>query len=238
MQDQKLTEKKLREQNLTEKNKGASNKVLGKKAVDHSYLQSQLLIAMPGLEDPYFKQSVTLICQHNEDGCFGLTINKPIAITVDEILNQLNIDSEISLANPAKIKYTQLNKSVSPKSLAAVRGGPVQAEQGFVIHDGDKKWENTMDVLDDEGGSLSVTVSRDILLDIAIGNGPENYLFTLGCASWEARQVEDEIINNSWLNCSFDRKILFEMPFEDRWQGAADTLGINLHAMSGISGHD
>jgi len=221
-------------QNTTPKNLDRKNKQSSNEVVDNSYLQSQLLISMPGLEDPYFKHSVTLICQHNEDGCFGLTINKPIEITIDEVLKQLEIDSGQPIANAAKIKYTQLNKSVSPKSMPALRGGPVQIEQGFVIHDSNAKWENTLEINDD----LSVTASRDILLDIAAGNGPENYLLTLGCASWMGGQVESEIMNNSWLNCPVDKKIIFDMPFEQRWQGAADTLGINLNSMSGVSGHD
>ncbi len=229
MQDQNITGQDPSQKNLKDNNTATS-----KVAVNNSYLQSQLLIAMPGLDDPYFKQSVTLICQHNEDGCFGLTINNPIQITVDEVLKQLEIDSEHSIANSAKTKYTQLNKSASPKSMSALRGGPVQTEQGFIIHDGDKKWENTIAVCE----GISVTASKDVLIDIAIGNGPENYLLVLGCASWEAGQVEDEIINNSWLNCPVDKKILFETPYEDRWQASADSLGINLFAMSGISGHD
>lgn len=228
MKDQNTTK-----QNINEQPSKASDNTVDN-TIDNSYLQSQLLIAMPGLDDPYFKQSVTLICQHNEDGCFGLTINKPIEITIDEVLKQLEIDSDQPVTNAAKTKYTQLSKSASPKSMPALRGGPVQIEQGFVIHDSESKWENTLAISD----GLSVTASRDILFDIAAGNGPENYLLTLGCASWMSGQVESEIMDNSWLNCPVDKKIIFNMPFEERWQGAADTLGIDMNAMSGISGHD
>lgn len=188
---------------------------------NNNYLQNQLLIAMPGLDDPYFKQSVTLICQHDSEGCFGLTINKPIKVTVDEVLDQLNLNDQVIKIN-------------TNKSSSALRGGPVQIEQGFVIHDSDKAWGNTLTIDKD----LYVTASQEILVDIAAGKGPDNYLLTLGCASWEAGQIESEILNNSWLNCPSDKKIIFNMPFEKRWQGAADTLGINLSAMSSLSGHD
>ncbi|MCL4108243.1 UNVERIFIED_CONTAM: hypothetical protein GTU68_065271 [Idotea baltica] len=172
---------------------------------------------MPGLSDPYFEHSVTLICQHDENGCFGLTINKPTGITVEEVLKQLQIDSD----NTSDTETMSLS-------------GPVQVEQGFIIHDSDHQWENTMAICDD----LAVTASKDILVDIAAGNGPENYLLALGCASWEAGQMETEIINNAWLNCPVDKKIIFNMPFEQRWQGAADLLGIDMNAMSSFSGHD
>lgn len=212
----------MQDQNLTNKYSKSSSKT-----TEHNYLKNQLLIAMPGLNDPYFKQSVTLICQHSEEGCFGLTINKPIEISIDEVFKQLNIDSE-------KEASTKIISKNSNLSMPALRGGPVQIEQGFIIHDSSHKWVNTIPI--DEG--LSVTASQDILVDIAVGNGPENYLLTLGCSSWQAGQIEDEILNNSWLNCPADKNIIFNMPFENRWQGAADTMGVNLSAMSGISGHD
>jgi putative transcriptional regulator len=189
-----------------------------KQGSKHSYLQSQLLIAMPGLGDPYFDHSVTLICQHNQDGCFGLTINRPIEVTLEELFEQLDIPSE--------------KKSI--KGMRALRGGPVQVEQGFVIHDKGKVWENTLTINDE----ISVTASRDILFDIAKGEGPENFLLTLGCASWGPGQMESEIMNNSWLNCDVDKKILFNTPFKKRWRGAVDTLGIDVNFISDIAGHD
>lgn len=224
MRNHNLTEKNLDEDALLAKK---SNKT--PKHIDTSYLQGQLLIAMPGLNDPYFKQSVTLICQHNEEGCFGLTINKPTNTNVLEVLKQLTVNSEEKLSNINNSKSSELNLSK-----LVLRGGPVKIEQGYVIHDGDKQWENSLII----NNNLSVTLSKDILFDIVAGNGPENYLFTLGCSSWTGGQIESEIISNSWLNCSIDNQIIFDMPFEKRWQGAADILGVNLSAMSGISGHD
>jgi len=210
----------MQDQNLIDKD-GVSSQ----KSTDKNYLKSQLLIAMPSLQDPYFKQSVTLICQHSSEGCFGLTINKPSNVTIDEVLKQLEIDSK---------DKSSVEDNHSTILMPALRGGPVQVEQGFIIHDSDKSWANTVAINE----QLSVTASQDILVDIAEGKGPDNYLLTLGCASWEAGQMEEEILNNSWLNCPIDQKIIFHMPFEDRWQGAADTLGIDMNAVSGFAGHD
>lgn len=204
-------------------------------STENSYLQGQFLIAMPGLEDPHFKQSITLICQHNSDGCFGLTINKPIDVSVDNVLKQLKLKPKTKSATKITENNTQNNNPDFNKP--ALRGGPVQIEQGFIIHDNndnDKQWENTISISED----LLITASQDILIDIAAGDGPENYLLALGCASWVSGQIEAEILNNSWLNCPIDKKIIFNMPFEKRWQGAADLLGINLSAMSAFSGHD
>lgn len=199
------------------------------RAESQNYLQNQLLIAMPGLNDPYFNQSVTLICQHTEEGCFGITINKTIPITVNEVLNQLKI-TDGSGANSQNTPSNLINTR-----MPALRGGPVQAEQGFIIHENSyQSWNHTIAISDD----ISVTLSQDILHDIAAGNGPDNYLLALGCASWEAGQIEAEILENAWLNCPVDTDLIFSMPFDDRWQGAADLLGIDLNSMTAFAGHD
>ena len=182
-----------------------------------SFLQSQLLIAMPGLGDPYFNHTVTLICQQNEDGCFGLTINRPTQVTIEDLFEQLEITNE--------------NSSI--KGMLALSGGPVQAEQGFVIHDTQKKWGSTLEI----NNEIAVTASRDILLDIAKGEGPDNFLLTLGCASWAPGQIEAEIKSNSWLNCDADRKIIFSTPYEKRWEKAVDVLGIDANFISDVAGH-
>lgn len=184
----------------------------------NNFLQSQLLIAMPTLGDPNFEHTVTLICQHNNDGCFGLTINRPIHVTLEELFDQLDIPTE--------------NDAI--KGVRALRGGPVQPEQGFIIHDTDRKWENTLPISND----LSVTASRDILFDIALGKGPDNFLLTLGCASWGAEQMMHEIKNNAWLNCDSDKKILFDTPFDRRWSHAVKGMGIDVGSISEVAGHD
>lgn len=184
------------------------------------FMQSQFLIAMPNLSDPYFDHSVTLICQHSDEGSFGLTINRPIQVTIKDLFGQLNIPI----------------KDESIGDVKALSGGPVQPEQGFIIHDHQptKVWESTIRINDD----IYVTASQDILVDIANGEGPDNFLLTLGCASWVAGQMEDEVINNSWLNCDADKKIIFDTPYENRWNDAVEKLGVDTTFMSNIAGHD
>lgn len=187
-------------------------------STDNSFLQSQLLIAMPSMGDPNFDHTVTLICQHNNDGCFGLTINRPIQITLEELFEQLNIPFD--------------NHAI--KGVYALRGGPMQQEQGFVVHDSETQWESTLPI--SEG--LSVTASRDILFDIAAGKGPDNFLLILGCANWGADQIIHEIKSNSWLNCESDNKILFDIPYEKRWARSVNRMGIDINSISNVAGHD
>ncbi len=173
---------------------------------------------MPAMGDPNFEHTVSLICQHDEFGAFGVTINRPIELTVGELLGQLDID----------VTDTYIAGQM------ALSGGPVQSEQGFVLHDGYRQWDSTLRISD----SLALTSSRDILLDIAKGTGPSHFLLILGCAGWGPGQLEHEIKQNIWLTCAANSQILFKMPYEQRWKGAADTLGIDLHLLSSsLAGH-
>lgn len=182
-----------------------------------SNLRNQFLIAMPSMDDPNFAHTVTLICEHNDEGCFGVTINRPIDITVGDLFKQLEIDS---IEQPV-LAATALN------------GGPVQPNQGFVLHDTSRSWEGTLQVCD----NLSVTSSRDILDDIASGEGPDNFLLALGCSSWSPGQVEDELRQNAWLTCPANSQILFNTPYDQRWTSAADILGVDVNLISDTIGH-
>jgi putative transcriptional regulator len=182
-----------------------------------SNLRNHLLIAMPAMDDPNFAQTVTLICEHNEEGSFGVTLNRPVNLTIGELFLQLEIDS--------------INQQFLDSN--AVSGGPVHAGQGFVLHDTARTWEGTLQVSD----MISVTSSRDILDDIAVGNGPEKFLLALGCASWEAGQLEEELLQNAWLTCPADSRIIFDTPHDECWTSAAQTLGVDVNLISDKAGH-
>ncbi|MGV6810200.1 MAG: YqgE/AlgH family protein [bacterium] len=181
-------------------------------------LKNHFLIAMPSMSDPEFDHTVTLLCQQDQEmGSFGITINRPMNITLDDLFTQL----DIPLENDAL------------KKINAVVGGPVQPEQGFIIHTTDKQWESTLAISD----QLAVTSSRDILEDIALNKGPERFIFALGCAGWAPGQLEDEMKENTWLTVPVDQRILFDTPFSQRWKGAAHNLGIDINLISDTVGH-
>ncbi|MCH9697663.1 MAG: YqgE/AlgH family protein [Gammaproteobacteria bacterium] len=181
------------------------------------YLTNQFLIAMPSLNDSSFSGSVTYLCQHSEEGAFGVVINRHSSITVGEVMNQMNID----------------NVSDNVKSLPVFDGGPVEPERGFILHPPSGKWDSTLYMTD----SMALTTSRDILEAIAKDEGPSEFLIALGYAGWGAQQLEQEIINNAWLNVSADSSIIFDTPVEQRSKAAAAILGVNIDVLSSQVGH-
>lgn len=183
----------------------------------NNYFSNQFLIAMPMLTDPYFARGVAYICEHNKNGAIGLVINHPLDISLHEVFKQMSIaDSEFDISKSS-----------------VLCGGPVHPERGFVIHSPAGKWRSSLEM----SSEIWVTTSRDILQAIAENQGPKHSLITLGYASWGAGQLEQEIMNNYWLISPVDLKILFQLPFPDRWEAAIKLVGIDLDKLSRDVGH-
>ena len=173
---------------------------------------------MPGLADPMFEKSVSYICQHNEEGAMGLTINHPTNLSFADLLSQLGIPL--------------VNENLA--SLPVYLGGPVETGHGFILHSSDTApWKQTMKINDE----ISLSSSKDILIAIANGEGPADFLITLGYAGWSGGQIEREMEENSWLNVPAEKDIIFSTPYEKRWESAAMSLGVDIHLISGDVGH-
>ncbi|MGH8037463.1 MAG: YqgE/AlgH family protein [Stenotrophomonas sp.] len=180
-------------------------------------LAHHLLVALPSLTDPTFARSVALVCQHDASGAMGVLVNQPSEYTLGDVLAQMEIQAD----DPELRGQIVLN------------GGPVHPERGFVIHDDARSWESSMQV----GEGVFLTTSRDILEAMARGEGPRNALVTLGCAGWSEGQLENEIAENSWLTVPADADLLFATPLEQRWQGAASRIGVDLFRLTDYSGN-
>lgn len=182
---------------------------------EHS-LKNQFLIAMPGLSGGYFGDTVTYLCEHNDDGAMGLVINRPANLSLVELLSQLGMDTT----------------AVAP-DVPVMDGGPVSRERGFILHSDDVRFDVSLDL----GGGLMLTAAREVLEAIAAGAGPADYLVALGYAGWDAGQLEQEMLDNAWLSCPADPDVIFHEPFEHRVVKAAAALGIDFRLMSGQAGH-
>lgn len=182
-----------------------------------NYFNQQLLIAMPGLEDPNFDHGVTLMCQHNEEGALGITINRHSDLTLKDVLSQLDIPCDDDALGGQPV----------------LAGGPVQQERGFVLHTPDGRWESTSEV----APGIMVTTSRDILEAIAENRGPEKFVVALGYAGWSAGQLEEELRENAWLNTGARSDIVFDLPIGERWMHAVEALGIDAARLQPVGGH-
>jgi putative transcriptional regulator len=189
-----------------------------------SYLDGQLLIAMPGMPDDRFRRSVVYLCAHSPEGAMGIIINQPADdVSFPSLLRQLDIvDEEQAIRLPTGIA-----------GIPVVKGGPVEVGRGFVLHSGDYFADSaTLPI----ASNISLTATLDVLRAIAIGSGPQTAMLALGYAGWGAGQLENELVGNGWLNCPADPELIFGMPFEERYDAALGRIGVDPRFLSNQSG--
>ena len=180
-------------------------------------LSGQMLVAMPGMQDPRFEKSVIYLCAHSSEGAMGLVVNKPFeAISFPDLMEQLGIE-ETPVGERIDVQF----------------GGPVEQSRGFVLHTPDYVREATLVV--DEDVALPATI--DILRAIADGFGPSRCLLALGYAGWDAGQLDAEILGNGWLNVAADDDLIFGEDLDIKWQLAMDKIGIDPRMLSDDAGH-
>ncbi|MFP5516954.1 MAG: YqgE/AlgH family protein [Alphaproteobacteria bacterium] len=180
-------------------------------------LTGQLLIAMPGMEDPRFQRSVIYVCAHNEDGAMGLVVNRLFgSITFEDLLEQLDMTVPQPMNN-----------------LPVHYGGPVESGRGFVLHSTDYVRDGTLVVNDD----VALTATIDILRAISEDRGPRRNILLLGYAGWGPGQLDAEFQANGWLNVPCDEQLLFDTDLDAKWERAIGKLGVSVSMLSGEAGH-
>ena len=180
-------------------------------------LTQHFLIAMPNMVDPHFSKTLTFICEHNDQGALGVVVNRPIAMNLHALLEQIGIRFDAGAVKSDPVHF----------------GGPVQTDRGFVLHMPLGQWQSTLAV----GPEIGLTSSKDILQAVARGEGPRQILITLGYAGWAPGQLEHELAQNAWLTVQASPEVIFELPAEERLPAAMGLLGIDYANLSEQAGH-
>ncbi|MCA0433375.1 MAG: YqgE/AlgH family protein [Proteobacteria bacterium] len=186
-------------------------------------LEGKLLLAMPTIRDANFERSVVFLCAHSEQGAMGFVINKPAPLTVfSDLLEKTNLQASEDSIPPDVL------------SMPIRLGGPVETFRGFVLHSTEYKSDDSSLRIP---GGYAVSATVDVLRDIALGQGPERRLITLGYAGWAPGQLEDEIQHNGWLHCDADVALVFDEDLDRKYALAMRKLGVDPSMLSAESGH-
>jgi putative transcriptional regulator len=185
---------------------------------DADFLAGRLLIAMPGIGDPRFERAVILMCAHSADNAMGVRVNHPLdGLSLGELLNRLGV---------------QVDKARMGQAVRA--GGPVERERGFVIHSADY---STNDSTVPVGEDIALTPTREVLEALADAERrPRQSMLALGCATWGAGQLEQEIRENVWLACDADESLVFDEDHGTKWSRALAKIGVRPDHLSAQSG--
>lgn len=173
-----------------------------------------LLLSMPQLNDPNFRQTVVLLCQHTDEGAWGLVLNRP--------------------TGKAATMVTQEGDPVSNREGIEVWvGGPVELERGCIL----------LGEMPDEGEALRIRDGLFLsgspgLLQRLIEDPPAtgHLRLFMGYAGWGAGQLEHELRQSAWLICEVELDIVFETDASTMWETAIRRLGADPGTLQMSSG--
>jgi putative transcriptional regulator len=192
---------------------------------ESEYLDGQMLIAMPVMEDERFQRSVIYMCAHSSEGAMGIIVNRPAgSIDFPGLLLQLKI-----IEKGARITLPE-----GAEEMKVLQGGPVEKGRGFVLHSSDFFIKDSTLPIDDD---ISLTATLDILKAIATGAGPKRAILALGYAGWGPGQLENELQHNGWLHCPADPDLVFGRDVDAKYERALKKIGIDLGMLSTEAGH-
>ena len=179
-------------------------------------LANQFLLSLPIQNGTYFEDTLTYICLHSEEGAFGIIVNRPLDLQINQVLESANLQHDLDLRD------------------VVLEGGPVSRNQPSILHTGDFTTDGTVPLQD--GLKLTLDSSPqgiyEVLEAISKGKGPEKFLFVLGYAGWAGGQLENELTENAWLTCPMEHSLLFDIPHDQRLSIAAESIGVDLGSMT------
>ena len=169
--------------------------------------QGRLLVAEPFMRDPFFKRSVVLLAEHNEEGTVGFILNKPMQLNLDEAVVQLE-----GLTSPLFF------------------GGPVQKNSLFFIHTLGEIIEESKPLLSNLYWGGNFESLKELITG---GEVKEKYVrFFAGYAGWDVNQLATEMKDNSWIVAKTDADFVMKTKPEDVWKNALKKLGKDYEIMS------
>lgn len=182
-----------------------------------------LLVAMPQVMDPFFHRSVVLLIhQEDEEGSFGVILNRQTAVTVSEILAGLEIEWQ------------------GEKTATAFFGGPLQPQLGSVLfsHAGERlekergeepaggEAEEALSAVTEVAPGLAVSHHVADLRRLAQAP-PEHLRLFLGYAGWGAGQLLEEILRDDWLLAPVSDELIFAADPDEIWERAVQSVGLD-----------
>ncbi len=170
---------------------------------------------MPDLVDPNFRRSVVLIVHHDEEGTFGVVLNRPTDILAADLCQTLGVEWA---GHPDTIVHW---------------GGPVQPNTGWLVS-GQGVLAECAEVTEVALG-IHFAGSLDALRRVA-EHPPASLRLFLGYAGWGAGQLEEELAQGAWVVAPHSERAVFEVASDELWNHAWRTLGVDPATVVGTPG--
>ena len=177
----------------------------------YNSVKNNFLIATEKMNDNRFEKTVIAMLENDEDGAWGLVINKPIG----SIPLAMLIDPSLNTPEEREKLYGI--------NILIFWGGPVEVKKIFVLHSNEYQSDSTKNY-----GSISISQDYNILFDIAENKGPKKSLVILGYSGWGNGQLEGEMERDHWILSDLNPDIIFEKESIKKWPKAYENRFIRL----------
>ena len=169
--------------------------------------KGKILISSPFLNDIHFMRSVILLVEHDQEGSVGLIMNKNFKLNV--YLNDLLPGFE------------------SVPKIPVYKGGPVGCDTLFYIH----RFKDLQGAIPIMPGLYLNGDFEQIKSYIQNEGETEGVVrFFTGYAGWSAKQLEEEIHENSWVVSDIKDNLLSNMNLKHLWKNSLYKMG-NKYAL-------
>ena len=162
-------------------------------------LSGKLLIASPDWDDSMFSRSVCLIVHQGSEGAVGMVLNRVLDTDLDNLWKQL-------AGTEARNKSARVH-------FGGPMSGPVVA-----VHDQVELSEF------DSGGGVYLAAQVSNLKQLVSTETCHDVRIIVGQASWQAGDLEQEIIDGKWLAVPIERELVFA-PEDEMWGRGMRTFG-------------
>ena len=169
---------------------------------DGNSLAPRLLLSMPQLNDPNFRQTVVLLCEHTEESAFGLVLNRQTDTPASSV---------VRLTPPVEVD----------NGLQLWIGGPVEPERGWILMRDQRADVEAVEVCD----GLYLSTSPDLLRQLLVDRPQGRTRLLTGYAGWGAGQLDAELSASAWLLADVELDLIFETEATQMWETAIRRLG-------------
>ncbi len=169
----------------------------------YNSVKDHFLIATEKMKDNRFEKTVIIMFESDNDGAWGLVVNKRLGIMPIALL----IDPSLSTSKERERLY-KIN-------IPIFWGGPVDAKEIFILHSTEYQSDTTRNY-----GNISVSQDYNILFDIAENKGPEKSLIIFGYSGWGSGQLEGEMERDHWILSDIDLNLIFDEDLNTKWNRA------------------
>jgi putative transcriptional regulator len=162
--------------------------------------RGQVLLSEPMLNDPYFRRTVILLCEHNNEGSFGFVLNNYIDVSLEQIIDNMPAhESRISI------------------------GGPVKNSNLYYLHTLGERIHESVEVVPGVymGGDFEVLKK---LLSAGLVKQDEVRFF-VGYSGWSPKQLEEEIQQNAWFVADISKEWIMNSCLDDLWKQVMEGFG-------------